>query len=218
MWVISFLIYHLMYCLALCLCYCCVISFFFSALLVFSYLTIISQTPSPRCELHKRVKEVPRVCPNYILLFSRIQWRRSVSDFKHFSWDSGFDWGSLVFVWSLIEPHIKIIVPRLLHPPPPYLSHVDTLLSILTGAEINGFLFQLSTDIIGFYLNSRFYKLSRALKYFSGWYAHMKSAHHSHWNSLHSGDMHSRLKCANGGSVYGLCRQSVVHALGTPIS
>lgn len=116
----------------------------------FSYLTIISQTPSPHCELHKRVKEVPRVCLNYILLFSRIQWRRSVSDFKHFSWDSGFDWGSLVFVWSLIEPHIKIIVPRLLRPPPPHLSRVDTLLSILTGAEINGFLFQLSTDIIGF--------------------------------------------------------------------
>lgn len=102
----------------------CNLFVFFPPLLIFflsdynlTHCWTNTTVPCPRCEFDKRVKDVPRVCLYYILLFSHIQWRRSVSEFKHFSWDSGFDLGSLVFVWSLIEPHIKIIVPWLLHPP-----------------------------------------------------------------------------------------------------
>lgn len=56
----------------------------------------------------------------------------------------------LVLISSLIEPHIKVIVPQLLNVFPLLLCHTDTLLSVPKSTEIDGFLLQLSTAITGF--------------------------------------------------------------------
>lgn len=113
----------------------------------------------------------------------------SITETKHFSRDAAFNRGSLVLVWSLIEPHIKVIVPQLLNRPPPYLSHSGSLLSALTAAEIKGFLFQLSADITGFIYE-------RALQTFKAffllcWYTHVESVH----LTTRTGNYHSSLIC-----------------------
>lgn len=56
----------------------------------------------------------------------------------------------LVLISSLIEPHMKVIVPQLLNPSPALLCHTDTLLDVPELTKIDGFLFQLPTAITGF--------------------------------------------------------------------
>lgn len=63
-----------------------------------------------------QVKHFPRTCLQYILLLSRIQRKRSICRNSNISPEIHVsNWVQFVLISSIIEPHIKVIVPKLLN-------------------------------------------------------------------------------------------------------